>query len=398
MPALLNVALVVFLEVICLGAIWPTLSRYVTEDLGGSEAMAGWMFAAVAAPKVICNPLWGWVSDRIGRKPVLIGLCVLSAVGSALWALAPVIGPYIGGGMVCLAISRLVYGSFSAQATLAFAVASDVSQPEKRAGALGLLGAAFGFGLVVGFPAGGIVAQHLGLPAVGWLCMACELLAALLIAIALRETRQQHAPHSGQLPRVHFLRLIIQPAMIGLIVICLVHTIGLSVITPTLSPYVRDLFDFDVAQAGYAFLVFGIVSVIVQGGLIRPTVKAIGERATFILGTIILASGYAMLAMQLPVTWLWVSMSLVGIGAGFSSPALASMFSLSVSPQDQGSAHGLNQSMLALGRAISYSFAGAAYSASIGMPYWIGAAIVLASIVPLLFFIRRPEKASPAAP
>ena len=397
MPPLLNVALVVFLEVVSLGMIWPTLPRYVTETFGGSEFIAGLIFACVAAPKIFCNPFWGRVSDRIGRKPVLILLCSATSVGSALWALSPVIGPYIGGGIVCLALSRLIYGAFSAQATLAFAVASDVSCPERRAHALGILGASFGFGLVVGFPLGGLVAQHAGLPAVGWVCMACELTAVAIIATGLRETRTQPEAHRDIAPRTTLKSLLLRPVMGLLILICLVHTIGLSVITPTLSLYVKDLFNFNEAKAGHAFLVFGIASVIVQGGLIRPVVKVIGEKATFISGTAVLAIGYFMIAMELPQNWMWVSMSVVGTGAGFSSPALSSMFSLSVSSAEQGTTHGLNQSMLSLGRTISYSFAGAAYARSIGLPYWIGGSIMMASIIPALRFTRPKLQPRPAS-
>jgi len=388
MPALLVVAIVVFLEVVCLGAIWPTLPRYVTETFGGSETAAGLLFACVAAPKLFSNPLWGRASDRSGRKGVLMLLCAATAGGSAMWALSPALGAWVGGGLVWLAASRLIYGVFSAQATLAFAVASDVSTPEKRAGALGVLGAAFGAGLTVGFPAGGWVADAYGYAAVGWLCMACELLAVAIVALALRETRTVEA---GARP-TRLLGLFGRDAIRWLVAVALLNTVGLSVLTPTLSLYVRDEFGFDPRQAGYAFLVFGVVSVIVQGGLIRPVVKAVGERAAFAGGSMLLAAGFIILALTPPPAAAWPALALIGAGAGFTSPTLAAMFSRSVDPAEQGAAHGLNQSVLSLGRTVAYGFAGAAYAAAVALPYWIGAALLLAAAAPLArLTLARPK-------
>ena len=380
MPPLLIVATVVFLEVVCLGAVIPSLTPFA-ESLGGSVLIGGIMFALVSGPKIFANPFWGHLSDRLGRKRVFLLLTTMTLGSSLIWALAEDLAAATGiAALIWLGLSRLIHGIFSAQATIAFAVASDTSVPEKRAAALGVLGAAFGGGLTVGFPLGGILAEASSYAAIGWLCAGCELLALLLLLCLLRETRENAAETPNVSPR----QLLARPPIMLLAIICVIVTVGLSMMTPTLSPYLQDLFQFDRKAIGWTFFVFGIVSIIVQGGLIRPIVKRFGERPTFVVGTIILAAGFVALAVEPATTGMWVGIVLIGLGAGLSSPTLAAMFSLAVPPQQQGAAHGLNQGCTSLGRTISYPIAGGLYQAAIALPYWIGAALLLIGLLPLL--------------
>ncbi len=391
MPPLLIAALVVFLEIVCLGAVWPTLPRYATDFFDSTDFMVGVLFACVAGPKLFINPLWGKLSDRLGRRPTLAALCLGTAGSSALWAMAPQLGAVAGGGLLWLIVSRLMHGIFSAHSTVAFAIASDVSTPAKRTAALGVLGAAFGAGLTLGFPMGGSVATAYGLPAVGWLCFACELLAVILILITLRETRLVQATPEP----VRLVALAMRPVFSLLLIVGVLTTIGLSFITPTLSLYVDDLYRFDERDAGHAFLVFGLVSIVVQGGLIRPTVKALGNRGTFVMGNAVLAAGFVVLAITPPVGAMWAALVLIGAGAGFASPALSSMFSLAAGTQEQGAVHGLNQSATAAARTLAYLAAGAAYGVSIGLPYWLGAAMLAVGLIPIFTHARLLPGAPP---
>ncbi|MHB1155244.1 MAG: MFS transporter [Phycisphaerales bacterium] len=383
MPPLFTVAIVVFLEIICLGAIFPTLPRY-TLDLGGTALLVGIIMALVPAPKIFSNPLWGNLSDRLGRKRVFSIIMLGAIASSAVWALAQPLGHLTGiPPLWWLGASRLIAGVFGVQATLAFAVASDVTAPAKRTAALGLLGAAFGVGLTVGFPLGGIVAKHFGYPAVGWLMVLCETLALLVILLFLRETRRPEV-HADELTAKAAGSMLHRPVFIILIIAGLLTTVGLSILTPTLSLYVKDLYRFDDEHAGYAFLIFGLMSVIVQGGMIRPVVKRLGEKRTFILGSLILAAGFVMLGVQPHLAWFWPGITLIGLGAGFYSPALAGLFSINASDHEQGSAHGLNQGVTSLGRMIAYPLAGAIYVVNPGSPYLLGAALLTVGLLPLM--------------
>src|SRR5262245_37909424 len=141
MPPLYAAALVVLLEALCFTTGFPVLSYYA-QRLGGDAAWVGILFGLVAWPKVVSNPIWGTLSERLGRRPVLAINTLGTLAGSIGWALAPNIG--------MLAISRALVGIFGGQAGLAQAIAADVAPPEKRAAAMGVLGGAFALSLTLG--------------------------------------------------------------------------------------------------------------------------------------------------------------------------------------------------------------------------------------------------------
>ena len=390
MGALPAVTIVVFLEVVCLGATFPVLNDYCLklgcqpEHLG---VVAGLMFALVAGPKVLTNALWGSCSDRWGRKKTLAVVSVGTMAGSVLWALAP--------GLAVLAISRGIGGIFSAQGALAYAVASDVSRPEKRAASMGVLGAAFGVGLVVGIALGGMVGYQLSIAAVGWFCAACQFVSLGVIIFVLPETAPPHPFGLGTSDspgRQPLWRLAARLDIAWLLVICMLLTGGLAVLIPTLREILRDWYDFQTHQVTLAFVVWAAVGLVVQGGLIRPIVKRLGESATMVLGAAILAGGFALLAARPGHGGFWCAMVLIAIGGGLAVPALVSLMSLRVSEADQGAIHGLNQSITALGRAAGYLMGGSLYVGfGPAWPYGIGAALVLMAAAML---ITRPPTAS----
>jgi MFS family permease len=414
MPALFAVAIVVFLEIVCLGAIIPTLPDFVTDVFGGSPVWIGGLFALVAAPKVVLNPLWGRLSDRLGRRPVLALLTVGAMSGSALWALSPTLGGIVGGGLVWLAISRGVYGIFSAQAAIAFAIASDTSTADKRAAAMGVLGAAFGVGLTVGFPLGAWVGEA-SLASVGWLCLGCETVALGLIAFGLRETRPtpaapasreggraevQASEHASPVepsldgggsfaPETLFALLRRGPVAV-LIAAVVVLWLGISVMTPTLRPLTERWYQFELMDTALAFAVWGVVGLIVQGGAIRPTVRVLGERRTFAVGVIMLAGSFFVVATHPGFAGFWLALVGMAVGGGLAIPALTGLLSLQVDPARQGAVHGVNQSATALGRTLGYLLGGAMFG-QIGpaSPYAAGAAVALLTLIPLFALGRR---------
>jgi MFS family permease len=355
------------------------------------------MLVLVTLPKVVVNPLWGRMSDRRGRRPVFTVLMGGSMAGSALWALSPTLGALVGSGLVWLAVSRAVVGVFSAQATLAYAVASDSTLPERRASAMGMLGAAFGLGMIVGIPLGSFVGQY-SLPSVGWLCMSFELVALLVVAMVLRET---HRPTGAEFTPAarDLLRLVRLPVVVNLLVVTVLVTLGLSVMMPTFPKLTADWYGFEVMTTGWVMTVWGIVGVAVQGGSIRPVVGRIGEKATTAIGSIVLAGGFIWLALHPGVGGLWAATVVIAAGAGLMIPSLTGLLSRQVGSADQGGIHGLSQSATALGRAIGYFTGGVLYAAiSPGTPYLVGAAAILAGLLPLAMLSQRLPRRDPGAP
>ncbi len=390
MPPLIVVAAVVFLEIVCLGATIPILPYYVTETFAADALWVGLLMAMVTAPKVVGNPLWGALSDRIGRKPTLMITMTGAAVGSALWALAPTLGAAALGGLFWLGVGRLINGAFAAQATLAFAVASDRSDPSKRTAALGVLGAAFGAGLTVGLPLGGWIGSHAH-AAVGWLCVGCELAAVALIAATLRETRTAR-PAGDVLKPARLPQLLRHRGVRPLLLVCVVMTVGYSVMTPTLSLFAADRYGYGEQQVGWVFFVWGVTGIFIQGGAIRPIVKHLGEPLTVIVGSATLAGGFVWLGVGPSVSGLWVAAALIGVGGGLAIPALAGLISLQVSEHEQGAVHGLTQSATAVGRSVGYLAGAALYAAhATGRPYWLGATLLGVTAVAMLTRLARPQ-------
>lgn len=395
MPAILAAALVVFLEVLSFGAIFPVLPDY-TQSVGGSAVWVGVLFAMVAGPRVVMNVLWGRLSDRWGRRPVLFLMTVGTLAGSVLWALTPALGAIAFGGLFWLAASRLVAGCFQAQAALTQAVAADVSTPEKRAASMGMLGAAFGFGILGGIALGGTVGQHVSFAAVGWCSAAAQLASLAIIGLALRETHPRHradAPDTtDRFQPAKILHLAQRTDIAQLLLVVLTLTVGQMILIPTLRLISDEWYGFDLMQSTWAFVLWALIGVLVQGGAIRPTVKRLGERHTAVLGAILLAAGFFLMAAHLPLWAFWTAAVLIAVGGSLVVPATTGLLSRHVGEADQGGIQGLNQSATALGRAVSYTMAGGLYALSPAIPYLAGGILCIAgSILLLALKARAPE-------
>jgi DHA1 family tetracycline resistance protein-like MFS transporter len=395
MPPLLIASLVVFFEVLSFGAIFPVLPDYCQQLGAAPDNLAIWsglMFMMVALPRVVMNTVWGRLSDHIGRKKVLALVTCGTLGGSVMWAMAPSLGGteetagFLGiSGLIWLLLSRLLAGIFQAQAALTTAIAADVTTPEKRAASMGLLGAAFGFGMLGGIAMGGFVGASIGLSYVGWASACAQGVSILMILFMLRETHPHHVPEAeqtGDAFEPEKLSVLLRRASIKrLMIVTLVLMSGHMVLVPTLRLASADWYNFDLNQTTWLFIVWMFVGVLVQGGAVRPMVKRFGDRKTLLYGVVLLAAGFFMLAGVGP-NWLggfWTSAVLIAIGGSLSTPALTALISHSVSEADQGAAQGLNQSFTALGRALSYVIAGLLYDVHSTLPYWIGGALVVVS-------------------
>jgi len=378
--------LVVFFEGLAFALTLPVLPAYAAS-LGGGALWAGVLFALVTGPKVVMNPLWGRGSDRWGRRPILALITTGTLIGSVGWALAPTLGGWVGGGLAWLVASRAVGGVFSAQAVLAFAVASDTSGPEKRTAALGLLGAAFGLAFMLGPAIGGYLGARVGLAEVGWACAAAQAASLLAIALLLRETRPDAgdaAEHPLAFQPATLLHLATRPPLLRLLAGVMLTTAAMAILFPVFEPIVDDWYGFDETRAGLALSGFGLVGVVVQGGLIRPLIRRLGEPRVTLLGVAIVAAGFALLAVRPGEAGLWTAIVLLAAGAGFSSPGLAGWMSLDARDVDQGAIHGLNQGATSVGRMIGFILGGALLAYLGDQTPWIAAALLTAAaILPL---------------
>lgn len=425
MPPLLSAALIVLFEALAFGAVLPVMSYYC-QQLGGGPAMVGLLFALVSAPKIVTNPLFGWLSDRYGRKPILAVNTLGTLAGSLLWGLSP--------NLAWLAISRATVGVFGAQAGIAQAIAADSSPPDRRAGSVGLLGAMFGLAIAFGPPLGGWVGSRVSYPAVGWLCAAMQTASLLIILFALPETRPRRrgrcrnrnhdlrglmhdrcpecgaplgeaagapsgdtpraaapappaAPHDEPPSRPLWARLAVQ----YLLVVTLGLTIAQSIMISAYPLTAQHVYAFSVRQTSYAFALFGLVGVIVQGGVVRVLTRRIGDRRTLLVGLLFLAAGFAWMALQPDLSGFWMSTVLMGIGSSLSTPCVTALLSHRAGPQEQGALMGLSQAVLGLGRAAGNSAGGALYGAGGATAAFATAAGTCIATLGLSAGLREPK-------
>ncbi len=379
--------LIVLLEGLSFGLILPVLSDFCTS-LGGSASLAGLLFALVSGPKVLTNPLFGKLSDRVGRRPVLAINTLGTLAGSLVWALCS--------SLWMLAFSRLITGIFSAQAGLVQAMVADRAPPERRAAAMGMLGAAFGVSFSVGPVLGGWTAHHFSHASVGWVCAAMQLTSLLLIAFVLPESLPRESRRNVRTPAFRDeLALASTPQVARLLLVTVLMTLGTSHLIATFSLVAGERYQMTVAMAGYAFAVIGLVGIVVQGGLIRPLTRRFSERGIAQAGLLLLAAGLALLAVGAGAWSFWSAAVVVGLGSALAAPCLTSLLSRSVGSQDQGAINGLNQSSLAVGRAGGNLLGGALYDRS-GIGACYGSAAVFATLG-LLLLLRRPREPRPVA-
>jgi DHA1 family tetracycline resistance protein-like MFS transporter len=331
--------------------------------------VAALLVASFSAAQLICSPLLGRLSDRIGRKPVLIFSLVGTAIGSLLTGLA--------GSIAILFAGRVIDGASGASVSVAQASVGDVASPADRARLFGLLGAAFGLGFVAG-PAMGALFAIVN-PKLPFLVAAG--LAAVNAAVAVRrlpETNPRHQrgehPHLGD--EIGAAR---DNSVVRLIVLAFFALASFSAFEATFSLFGEQRLGFRLASTGAVFAAIGVLIAIVQGGLVHPVVKRLGEEGTLRAGLALNAVGLVLLALVHHWWQLVPALIALTVGQGLASPALTSAVSNRVDQRSRGRVLGLQQSAGGLARVVGPALGGLAFQRiGIASPYLIGAAVMAA--------------------
>ena len=350
--------------------------------LAGSYAIAQFAF----------TPLIGALSDRYGRKPV-IAVCVSGSVlGLGLFAITLSINwqaiPWAAGGLIPLALlfcGRLIDGVSGGTAATAGAVLADISTPENRAKAFGLIGVAFGLGFILGPAFGGLLAGYnVTLPV--WVATGFALVNLLLVLVLLPET---HPPEARQaMPRKRDLnpftalkRVFTNPQVRRLCAAFFLFFMAFNGFTAVLVLYFKQAFNWGPGLATTAFLVVGVVATVVQGGLIGPLVSRFGEWRLTLAGLGFVIIGCLLIPMANSGNATGVVFSAVAIlalGTGLVTPCLRALVSRRLGDSGQGAALGSLQGLQSLGSFIGPPVAGFSYD-MLGQrsPFWLGILLLL---------------------
>jgi MFS family permease len=379
----------VFLDLLGFGLVIPFLPG-LARDLGAGDFVATLPGAAYSLMQFLFIPIWGRLSDRVGRRPVLLWSIAASAAGMVMLGL--------GHSLAWLFIARLWSGVATANIAVAQAYIADVTTPETRARGMGLIGMAFGLGFIFGPAVGGVLSRtpfaglHIGaLPA-----LVAAALSTVNLLLALR-TLPESLPEAARGQR---LRRAVPLDLAAFRAATRVPGVGVAValnffvivwfagMEQTFRLFTDDAFGMTAAQTGAIFAVVGVVGAAVQGGLVGRLARRHGEARLVVAGVVILAVAFALLGASpffgAGATFaLCAASGLIALGNGVTAPSLPAYVSKRAGITDQGLALGTLQSASALGRVVGPALGGVLYASfSPSTPYAVGAVgLLLAGVL-----------------
>jgi DHA1 family tetracycline resistance protein-like MFS transporter len=377
-------------DLIGFGIVFPILPIYA-KRFHASPATATALVAVFSAASFLFSPIWGRLSDRVGRKPLLLLSLVGTAVGSLLTGLA--------GGIFLLFVGRVVDGISGASVSVAQAAVTDVASPEQRPRLFGYLGAAFGIGFVAG-PALGALAA-LGGPRVPFFVAAA--IAGVNALVALRRLPETHRPGAvGGRVGAQGKRLadvIRAPGVMSLIGVAFLTLLSFSAFEATFALFGQRRLDFNIGSSAAVFAVIGLVIVLVQGALVHPVVARLGETGTLRIG--LAGDGLGLLVLAFVRSWSLLVPALVSltVGQGLAQTTMSSTLAGRADPHRRGQLLGAQQSAGGLARVLGPLLGGQLFErVGPGAPYVAGAAVMLLAVFLLQSAVTTAPCGSAAAP
>ena len=393
-PALIFILITVMLDAMGIGLIMPVMPDLIVEVQGGSLANAalwgGILSTVFAIMQFLFGPLIGNLSDRFGRRPVLLISLVVMTVDYLVMAVA--------GSMALLLVGRVVGGIATATSGTASAYVADISAPKDKAANFGLIGAAFGIGFVLGPLIGGLLGGY-GTRAPFYAAAALSALNAVFGYVVLRETvtdrirRPFYWRRANPLGALRHLGKL--PGIRPLLVMYFLYQVAFHVYPSVWSFFTQERFGWGPGTIGLSLALFGIMMALVQGVLIRFVLRWLGDRNTVVYGHVFDVFAFAALAFVTSGALALVLTPLAALGAVIT-PALQAMMSKMVGDDQQGELQGILTSIYALAMVVSPLMMTSVFAAFTreGTAYYLPGAPFLLSIVLILIglavFVRNP--------
>jgi MFS family permease len=369
----------VAIDLIGFGIVLPILPIYARR-FHTTAFQATLLVAAFSAASLICSPIWGRISDRFGRRPVLLVSLAGTAVGSLLTGLA--------GGLALLVVGRVIDVASGASVSVAQAAVADLASPPARPRLFGLLGAAFGIGFVAG-PALGALAALSG-PRLPFFLAAGLATANTIVALRrLPETRPPGLTPSPRRPG-SLAALVGGRGVLPVLGAAFCALAAFSGFEATFALFGQQHLGLGIASAAAVFTAVGVVLVVVQAGLVQPVVGRFGERPTLVGGLLVNAAGLVVLADARSWARAAPALLLLTVGQGLVQTTMATVLVGRSDRGARGRALGAQQSAGGLGRVIGPAVAGALLGAGASAaPYLLGAALMLVAASLVLGLGRR---------
>lgn len=369
--------LTVFIDLLGFGLVIPILPTYAVT-LGASSFEVGLVMAVYALMNFIFSPFWGGLSDRVGRRPVIAGTVLVTALAFLLLAHAET--------LLLLFAARMLAGIGSANIAASQAYITDVTPPAERARALGMIGAVFGIGFIFGPPVGGFIKEHYGMAAVGYSATALSVLNLVLVLLFLpeslktrnREVKVQMKPVSQAWNALRNTRYR------DLFLTSFIYITAFSMMQITVALLWEQQYGLSEARIGYMFAAMGLASALVQGLMVGWLSRTFGERRLMLAGCVFM--GLGLLAFPwVPQEWFvplaFVPIALLALANGCLMPSITSLLSRRASEREQGQVLGLNQSFGSLARIAGPTLGGTLYGWHFSSPYVGGAVLMTVALL-----------------
>lgn len=392
------IAITVVIDVLGFGIVIPVLPKLVQQFMGDDPvrgaAMYGVFGTVWALMQFFSAPLLGVISDRFGRRPVILISCFGLGLDYIVMALAPSIG--------WLLLGRIASGVCAASFTTAFAYIADVAPPEKRAGAFGLLGAAFGIGFVLGPALGGVLGNiNPRLPfwgaAVLALVSACYGL--FVLPESLPRSRRDVFRWSKANPIGSLALLRSHRELSGLAGINFLYQLAHCVLPSMYVLYTSYRYGWSARTVGLTLMAVGVLNILVQGLLVKPTIARFGERGAIYLGLLFGIAGFSGFALAPSAIWMWASLPIFALW-GLVNPGLQGLMSERVAAHEQGKLQGANGSITSIAGLIGPTVFTQSFAYFIdthhawtlpGAPFYVAAGLLAAALPLAARAPRRPQ-------
>ena len=381
--ALSTVFLVVLIDLIGFGIVLPHLAFYASE-FHASPFMVGLLYSVYSVAQLVFSPVWGNLSDRVGRRPIMISSTLGAFAAYLVFAFSRSLG--------MLFLSRILAGVMAGNISTAQAYVADVTSSEDRAKGMGLIGAAFGIGFVVG-PAIGAALMHATpqsgffrqnpYAALGFFAASLSFSSFLMVFFKLPESlkagkdKKEDRVAKMSVLGPNLWRTLRQGGASRLLPVLMFSVFllafGQSNLYGAFPLFCKSTLGLSPGQVGIQYVVMGIIAVIVQGGLIRVLVKKFGERPLFLAGSVFFVVGLSLIPFAHSVRMLFLFIGLMSFGGSLNGPTLNSLISKESPPGRYGSTLGASQGLSALGRAIGPAWGGWLYGFSFRAPFIVTA-------------------------
>lgn len=372
--------LTVLIDLIGFGIILPILP-YLALRFGAGGLGLGVLMGAYSGMQFISTLALGRLSDRIGRRPVLLATIVLNAAGYLLFALADSYG--------ALLLARLVSGGASGNIAVAQAYIADITPPAERSRRLGLIGAAFGIGSVTGPFIGGIAAHYIGQAGPGLFAAMLSLINLVLAIRILPESLGlEHRAKRRLFDIAHARAAFANPRIRSLLLLWLLAAYSWTGFITVLPLFAGHQWGWQATHLGWFFAGVGVVTITVQGWGFGKLSRWIRDRTLLIVGLIGMAAAIAVIPFEVSMPAFWASTFILALSNSLFGPALVGFTSSLAEPSEQGTMLGLAQALAALGRLAGPETFGGAYDVAGGTVAFVGSAVVMA--VAALVAARMP--------